>query len=472
MPTLSKKKVAIIGTGLTALGALLALKNRAEIHVYDVVPKYPKRDFFGSKFSDFELFDHSVDLKKVDSLVEAQKSIKFPRGHDSNSRDFQFPPDYFALGGQSNVWGAAIASSEIELMFPKKSLGEEISDSIKELKGFLKIQEAPFLSPMSQTLLSKGRNVLGDQISISKLAFNKKLVSESCSGCGMCLSGCNRDLIFSSANTFTEFEKSGLCKIHYEHKLAVIKCSENKCGLTFSNGVSEEFDYVFLATGVLATIEVLFNSGICEADFIDIRQSAKAIVPAISMSFEEKPQLFFSNTNLSIKRRYGSSRDLDYYAQLSPISKISLVQQKLHRGFLKHLFPFIQRQGFGALLGISSDTSPTIRMDIVNKKFEIIGGASALKSAVRDLMKTFLKMNCLPIFPLNKLLINGSGNHLGACFPLSKGQNAFVTDDLGRLKKSKNLSILGPSTLPYIPDHGIGIVSAANANRIAKNIFL
>ena len=296
------KKVVVIGSGLSAFGAITAiLKKNFDVQVLDVgnvlppevaarvkeLSHVPLTERNNSFFENLSIEDLQIDSKKKLPRKSLFGSYFFYKDEMINSS--QSLPFSEAFGGYSVAWGAAT------LMPPREDLRDlpfdynDLMDAAKALTHIIPLPNfEDSLTPVFPNLvvnsetptlrLSNSQSFLKNRLSklISETKSNICLVGQarvatfstgvnSCVYCGMCSSGCAFDSIFSSMQEISQLHAKG--KIRYVPKRRVTKLVElnGRVQIIFNNlenNVAEtlEADYVFVAAGTLNSTKIAIET--------------------------------------------------------------------------------------------------------------------------------------------------------------------------------------------------------------------
>lgn len=490
----------IVGSGLSAFAASLALVERGEIPVILDTALTPKNQISGDQIS------------KTRSKPLAYKSpfnSDYMYRYESNAISFKLPetPIHLSMawGGLSTAWGTGIqpidSSREFSIPnFVQKDLEEATlkilstiptsgSSNVTDVRfpwpSQINSTELPVASNRIKKILDK-KNVVkafGRELYVGqpRLAVDFTESSTKCTFLGNCLRGCPNNSLYCSSHNLDRLAK--------EKKITVVKgfvlylkVNKNLITITYEdqNGkrIELETKKIFIAAGPLGTPMILQRSDMI-SNAIKINDSqvyygalltlrpqklfnqfrlGQAIV-CTDISKDNKPEIY-----LSI---YESSQDVvnRVYAMLpKPLNNILF--RKIISFGSKFILPCI---GF-----LPEHASGHIAIDYdANKRTHRVSlqpNSKCLKvfRYTRKILRTaFLQKSLIFIAP-KKFSIQpiGSGYHSGSSMPIS--ENGSV-DWNGNLRGYKNVYICDASVIPKIVTgaHTLGVM--ANSYRIAKN---
>ena len=312
-------------------------------------------------------------------------------------------------------------------------------------------------------------------------------LSGGCKEVGLYLSGCPLLSIFQADRWLEEtLQVEGA--LRYLGGREVIKIQgDTLTGILRASGkpfelIAQKF---FLAAGPLGSATIVFESlGLQELE-LPLAYHPYALTPLLFFKIfggtprerrHTLPQLFMeswirtvsahpihnalSTYNLYVKDTLLSLLARLKLAKLNPlvlrifVGRLGAVQSYLHSEEGGSIRMFFTRQPTGSLLQLASPSH--IR---ISRKF----GTFFLKS-----FRHFLRLGALPLFFMSKVGKPGDGNHIGACFPMSKSPREWQTNTLGQLKGMQTVHIVDASVLPDLPAQTITFTIMANAYRIGS----
>ena len=515
--------VIVVGTGLGALGATLALlESGVSPLVLDVGDELPT-DLEGlrDKLSAIPPSEWAnEDVLKLSTNLSA-KGAGVPRKLVLGSDYFygsepQLPPHSFALGGFSAGWGAAFlppdrgdiaewpVKHEDLLRHARLALSHvNISEPVDGLTPFF-----PKLSLSSGRPLKLGRdqetllNCLGKaakRTRLSKMAFGQSRlmthVSSSrfpqgteCRQCGFCMSGCVYGAIFDAGAMFislAEAKRITLRKGERVHRF------EERNGLidirSFASSSQKETLFrcrrLFLGAGTVESTRIVVRSVAPESTHVDILRPGGAVIPLVSLKrlASSWPQ---TNTQSSVFLEMVDPEVSNHWihTQLGPSNELLLGKLGLTK-FGKNareaklrwaLFEILAV----ALVNLHSDHGSRYRMYFSSdgqasvQSTRLIYASEArrkAKTALRSVRKSLRDAGLYSLRPMEKDSSKGFGYHLGGSLPMRKEpKSPLETDSLGRPAGCQSVHVVDASVLTSLPGTTVGVAIFANAHRIAS----
>jgi len=478
--------------------------------------------------SDWNKSDLSVYVGKDDTSAKGLVPRKTTFGSDyfySGSRSLPIsetacerssPPNSEALGGFSAGWGAAFlppASSDlVDWPINHSTVLEHMrlcTDGISKSEPFDALDN--FFGRLSEPgmpslPLSSGQTALLERIkrSISDDSINPEVVGQSrllttigksdspknCKFCGYCSSGCSFDSIYKAEFDIREFIGRGL--IEYRSNVQVLSITDSIDGvsLTGRNALTGESlsvgcEKLFLAAGAVGTAKILLQSKEIFGHQVSIRRTGGFIEPFFSFAPHEIewPKV---NTQTPIYLDFveGSVSKNWVHAQISLPNEIVLaklgldhrtidsVSGKIAKKFASHLV--------FALVNTHSDFGPVynikLERDALNGEGQMLSSQYLSQYAKdmqrllnRRLKKILKRRGMVGIDLLQQDSVAAAGYHFGSSFPMKAvPKDVTDTDILGRPFGWQNIHVVDTSVLPNIPGTTVGLLTMANAHRIAS----
>lgn len=419
-----------------------------------------------------------------------------------------------ALGGLSNVWGAALLpyrqedirdwpisvadlaphyaaalsltgitanTDALAEMFPLHSNSPTQLETSRQAKAML-------------AALDRNRaqlNGVGIHYGHSRLAVkgaNPNSSTTSCTHCGLCMFGCVYNFIYSAQQSFPRLSQSG--RFHYKANHVVEFVSETEAGVTVSGHHLDSrkpfqlaADRVYLAAGVIPTTGILLRSLNAYDQTATIKDSQYFLLPLaltrrITNVREEKlhalSQLFLELVDPKVSA---------HTVHMQLYSYNDLIGQVVRKTFgpLARPLDFLARELEGRLLllqgFVHSDDSGGIATTLQRAPHNP-GGILELKAqpndhakqvvhrVVRKMLRHAFKMGAIPLPPLLQLGKPGRSFHAGSSFPMQAQPGKFTTDIWGRPAGWKRIHAVDATVLPSIPATTITLTAMANAHRI------
>lgn len=515
----------IVGTGLAAVGAAKALIEKGfKPTILDSGKTLPGRlDSIKNKLKEVDLEDWNESEANIitNNLLEKGNFFSIPKklvfGSDffigSHAEDYKLkiedkmvPPFSRAFGGLSNGWGAAslpISKHDAcnwpidykELLYHYKEVLADIpfsgaSDGLDEEFPLLKKDISSLeLSPQDNWLinaLKKGRPIQKGSYIFGQariLAQNTSNPLQQCRYCSLCESGCKYGSVYKASDSFLKWINEG--KINYIPGVIVKSYSEIEDGqviLNFKDKNSElkkiSCNKAFVAAGAVPSSRIFLESNNNKGLKMKIKTRGGYVLPVWRIkSFKNKKNLN-SEPGVFIELKGGGLKN---WAHVQVSSSNDLLEERLSKGFLSlpliNIFArFILRHLVILLVNFHSNHSGRYEISLDKENDLMVTNYKSNKTFSLNLISSFIHITrtILPIgmIPIPFFRTNSGTYHVGASMPMKKEpKNFFETDTEGKPINIKNLHFIDSSIFPDLPGTTIGILSMANAHRIATNIF-
>ncbi|MFN5534487.1 MAG: GMC oxidoreductase [Planctomyces sp.] len=422
-----------------------------------------------------------------------------------------------AIGGFSNVWGAAALqygakelkgwpldvddlepaykavsrfmpissdSDELDSLYPRSGCAERSLRRSRQAEAIFRLFERD-----RERFRRAGILFGGPRLAVRPHVFEGLAGAESvgCSYCGQCLFGCPYGCIYSAVHTLERLKKFG----NFHHLAGVVIDGFDECGGTVTicgrrvadgERVFLSGKKLFLAAGVVSTTRILLNA-----------------IPVYNQTAVMKTSEYFMLPLLTVRNYWGGNSDLlhtlsqmflecvddevsshNIHMQLytySDMFKIALDQMGFGARLLTSLF---RRQLLGRLLVIQgylhSDDSSTISMSLGKGGVLRLVGNQSLRGGqvVRRLMATLLRVlpfsGVIPLVPMLKVGLPGEGRHAGGAFPMSATPGPLEVDVSCRPAGLRHVHVVDASVFPTVPAATITLTAMANAYRVGKSV--
>jgi ferredoxin len=421
-------------------------------------------------------------------------------------RGIGFRPS-LALGGLSNVWGAAMlpyrdedisgwpvknselaqhyrAAAEITGLAAQYDDLEEIFPLHSENPGALKSSrqaELLFrnLKRHREKLRERGWRFGRSRLAV-RAADNAKGIG--CVYCGQCMTGCAYGCIYNSADTVRELQREK--NFQYQRDVIVTKLREN-FEKVFIEGfhrqtrapLSFEVNRVYLAAGVIPTAQILLRSQNAFDRPLTLRDSQYFLFPILlarrtrdvqTESLYTLSQIFIELQNPQISRHSVHLQIYTYSDIIAQAIRKSLGPLKIFARQLEERLLVVQ--GY-----LHSDESATIEMQLKRdggKDFLKLEAKlnpetrRTVKKVLRELLKQSRSLGGIAVPPMLQIAEPGRGFHNGGSFPMRAQPKKFESDLLGRPHGWSRVHAVDASVLPGIPAPTITFSVMANAHRI------
>jgi choline dehydrogenase-like flavoprotein len=414
-----------------------------------------------------------------------------------------------ALGGLSNVWGAAmlpfresdipdwpIQRSDLEEHYRAATQIMDISvrrDGLEELFPVYAANPVA-LKPSGQgglllKNLERHRDVLrarGWHFGQSRLAIRAADSPRGigCVYCGQCMTGCVYDCIYNSADTVRELRANK--NFQYEGDVIVTKLRESSGAVsiegfhrTSGQGLSFGTGRAYLASGVIPTAQILLRSQNAFDQPLKLRDSQYFLFPIIlarrvrdvqAEALYTLSQVFLELNHPRISRRSVHLQIYTYSDLIASAVQHSLGPLKMFtRQILERL---VIVQGY-----LHSDDSATIEMtlrrngekDLLQLEPRLNPETSGtIKRVLGEVLKQFRALRGIAVPPMLQIARPGRGFHCGGSFPMRVQPANFESNCLGQPFGWNRVHVVDASVFPTVPATTITFSVMANAHRIAS----
>jgi len=528
-------KVVVVGSGLSAVGALKAIiKAGIKPLVIDVGRQLdPERQKLKLRLASTEPASWTLgDIKNLASNPTAKGKGEIPKklvlGSDYfyssdnpqitklDNFSHASPPYSLALGGFSAGWGAAyLPPAESDINDWPVSHNEILKHMRECLQNISCSEPVDELSKYFPSLKNNSSEILKLSSGQSKLLLNLRSATRSTSGlpevfgqarvmtrsknvdnlkgcnyCGYCNAGCVYDAIYKAELDISRMQLDQ--QIEYLGGWNVVTINEQGSSVKISM-ISEvsgeqkiiEADRLFLAAGAVNSTRIMLQSQNMSGFEATIKQTGGFLQPfvsAVHYPVDWPNQNTQSNLFLEFKEPQLSEHWV--HVQVSQPNEVAMSKLGLNhktvnsvRGKLAkfvsgnlliamvnthsaHGSQYVMRLGNEFKSGIAQIESK--RIQHLNQKLIIALLNSRLKKIFRRRAMTALGF-------MRQDWFSSLGYHFGASFPMSANPKLPTdTDTLGRPFGWKHVHIVDTSVLPSIPGTSIGLLTMANAHRIAS----
>lgn len=522
-------QVAVIGSGLSAIGAIKALRKLGykptvldwgetlDLERSNLAETLSAKEPSEWTEQERKALSQNFTVEKGDSIP---KKLLFGSdyfyGKSRNDAPVEsignLPPFSYAQGGFSVGWGAAalppqkcdlddwpIDAEEINKYceiaisdLPYSARVDGLSSNFKILQNnpqALRLNEAErmILDRLDNASIHEKDSLVFGQ---ARLLVSPETTDKvaGCKYCGQCMSGCVYKSIYKASDDILLLSNSGA--IDYKPGCLVLKISEvgdrvvvkylDEGGLENTS----EFDRVFLAAGAVNSARIVLNSLKIFDRKVKLKTRGGYVMPVFS--FRKLP-IDWPNCNtqpgIFLEFKGGWFK---HWAHVQISTANELLFQKLRiqsgvSGLLARIKKLLVEHVMLLFVNFHSDyaghyefwlTQSAEKSDVNCLHSRHYKSGSHLLifilSALR-LLKICWKIGCLPIIPLAK---NNSGSyHVGGALPMkTEVADQLDTDDLGRVSAWRKVHIVDTSTFPSLPGTTIGLLAMANAMRIVEKI--
>jgi len=439
------------------------------------------------------------------------------RGHDTSVRPS------LALGGLSNVWGAAMLpyrDADIADWPIKSAQLEKHYRAVLELTGLsaqhddleewfpLHCDQPHALQPSRQARLllhnlNRHRDALrerGWRFGRARLAVRAADSPRGlgCVYCGFCMYGCPYGCIFNSADSVHEFRAAS----HFSYQRDIIVTSLRELsGKVVIDGfhrqtraaLSFEADRAYLAAGVIPTAQILLRSQSAYDHPLRLRDSQYFLFPlalarrtrdvqteslyTLSQLFIElcRPQISRHTVHLQIytysdligeavRKTFGPlARPLESLARQLE-DRLVIVQGYLHSDDSRTIEMTLKRAGLRreAASATQAREKDCLHLNALPNPET----RRTVKRVVRELLRQSRRLGGIVLPPMLQLAEPGRGFHCAGSFPMRENPQPFESDCLGRPHGWTRVHAVDASVLPGAPATTITFSVMANAHRI------
>jgi ferredoxin len=458
-------KYAIIGAGPTGLAAALAaVSQNIEfdlIDPWDVV----SRDDAGSttvvekkniakksNFGSFSMYDYPIDLLSRDMHINLPLSL--------------------TVGGLSTVWGANIwldEASDLGIDDRQAFLNSQSSliQTIPMTTSSNSQNLTPTTTRISRSLRASSNVGSNDVFQRSQLAID----IAKCTKCGLCLTGCPEDAIFSADLYWNKLSANPLMKIR--------KGVATSLQLTDSKQIAVEvilektstnyiYDYIFIACGAIASSALLQRSNLYPKEVV-IDDTQVFYLPLFSL-FPASSK----DSSFTLAQAYFRAQGLrSFHMSVYEVSKDINARISRKYPIISRFIPnFIWSRMLAGIAFIPAEKSGKLKMDYHDSK-PILTSKPNMRSrmyfqlSILVNIKYFFRARLIPIsFVFQKPNV-GASYHVGA----TKSHGIPLLDQEGRLDKIIPISVVDSSSLPLLPTGPITFAAMVNAHRIVSKIL-
>jgi choline dehydrogenase-like flavoprotein len=412
-----------------------------------------------------------------------------------------------ALGGLSNVWGAAmlphrddditdwpIKNSDLAQHYRAVAKITELAaqrDDLEEIFPLHCENPGSLQSSRQANLLLRNLNRHREKLRGRGWHFGRARVAVratdsprgvGCVYCGQCMTGCVYGCIYNSADTVRELRAEK--NFTYQRDVIVTKLRENS-EKVFVEGfhretrapLAFEADRVYLAAGVIPTAQILLRSQNAYDQPLTLRDSQYFLFPLLlarrtrdvqTETLYTLSQLFIELQNPKISRRSVHLQIYSYSDIIGQAVRKSLGPLKMFARRLEERMLVVQ--GF-----LHSDESPAIKMQLKRdgeKDFLQLDAQPnpesrrTVKKVLRELLSQTRRLGGIVVPPMLQLAEPGRGFHSGGSIPMRENPQKFESDTLGRPHGWSRVHAVDASVLPSIPATTITFSVMANAHRI------
>ena len=324
---------------------------------------------------------------------------------------------------------------------------------------------------------------LGVTVGHARLA----LKSSSCTRCGLCMTGCPEQLIYSSSQTFDRLFATA--SVTYRSGLLAVKVDEDDRGPFVvvkdqRTGSVETIraDRIFVGCGGIGTTRLVLGSLPGSTHRVELLESVQFLLPAISrraVGNLRTDRDFTLNQFNMVYDDTGTGLDLVqvHFYPNNPAMERAFPAIAQHRSMTGLRTAALRRLSVG--LGyLPSWASPTITLearsttsmalpDITINRSDSKIPPPMLRRFLGAMTKAAPALDLWPVLPMVSVSAAMKSYHFGGTFPHARHCSGYQSDLLGRLEGWDNIHLVDGSVLPSVPATTFTLTVMANAHRIA-----
>ncbi len=413
-----------------------------------------------------------------------------------------------AYGGFSNVWGAQImpftertfdlwpvTMAEMKphyrtALAEMTLAGEE--DDLAELFPLLTgAERLPPAAERTDRVLARYREQRalvrshGITLGRARLAFR----AAECTRCGLCMTGCPHELIYSSSHTFDRLRaehrvtyRSGLLALHLEETDGEPRVVVRHLGTGRLERLSA--DRIFVACGGIGSTRLVLGSLGVFGQPVHLQESVQFVMPALSVRPVRDPRRARNFTLNQFNVLYdatGEGVELSqiHFYEYNPAFLGSLPGAVRHPRAEPALTALLRRVsvGLGYLPGWASPAVEVVArpapagrdglpvLEVARASDD--GWPTMLRRLVRSMLMVAPALDLWPVVPAISVSGAAKSYHFGASFPHGPERTATTTDRTGRLASWDRIHLVDASVFPVVPATTFTLTIMANAHRIA-----
>jgi choline dehydrogenase-like flavoprotein len=424
------------------------------------------------------------------------------------------PSSSLAVGGLSNVWGAAllpylqhdisdwpITANDLASHYEAAIAITGMSGRVDDLEKMFPLFTAKpnFLQSSSQAaaILKKMESIKpklaedGIVFGASRLAIRpSKTGGQGCVYCGRCLEGCPYGCIYSSSDDLIELRSQQLGPFEYRTNTVVESIRESGNGVVVTGldrlsneAVTLEADRAFVGAGVIPSTKIMLKSMEAYDQPVEILDSQYFLLPVLSLAgnpnapheaLQTLSQIFIDIQNEEIS---AYTVHLQLYTfnhiivealrqkfRFLPLLRELAVHNLQHR--LMVIQGFLHSADSGAMKACLTRNRETGRDRMIVKGVPRDSTRKVVHRVIDTLGKSFRGLGLFPIKQAAEIALPGRGNHYGGSFPMRATPGARESDIAGRVHGFSRTHVVDASVFPSIAATTVTLTAMANAHRI------
>ena len=417
-----------------------------------------------------------------------------------------------AYGGFSNIWGAQImpfsrgtfdlwpiTMAEMEPHYrtalAEMTLAGEVDDLAELFPLLAPARRLPPPPGRTERVLDRYRarraHVRSHGITLgrARLAFR----SDECTRCGLCMTGCPYELIYSSSHTFDRLRAEK--RISYKADMLAVHLDETDgephvVVRHTRTGQLERMtaDRIFVACGGIGTTRLVLGSLGVFDQAVYLQESVQFVMPTVSMRPVGDPRSDRNFTLNQFNLLYDFSGDgVDlcqiHFYEYNPAFLTSL-PGAIRRPTAEPLLTALLRRisvGLGYVPGWGSPRVKIVACRVSDRNDRLpdlqvqrdIGGEwpPMLRGLVRSMLEVAPALDLWPVVPMISVSAAAKSYHFGASFPHARARTSTTTDRTGRLAAWEHIHLVDASVFPVVPATTFTLTIMANAHRIVSEIL-
>jgi len=427
-----------------------------------------------------------ADVKKIKRSKRKYQPFNIDKHFQLNVKDAEVIPSNLMAGGWSKLWGATIAEwdSNAEIYFDifSKNLIKEYK-KIQSILPSLKETSRQYRSSLVQELIQdfekqktlQSKSLDGFQVSPSNLAiWNNTNKSNTCIYCAKCLSGCETKSIYSAEQTLDRILFEGNGKFSIYHGYAdCIEEAQNKIKVHLSDKVSLEFDYLFVASGLISSVGLLQRSNLVRD--IEFQETPMFLIPLIKLGRQSKKKSADISLSEAFVDFHDTSKNLIASGQIYSLTK-NLREVALGKTTSK-LINLIPNCITSRIIILMLFTKPNNEKPIVIRNLEGLSEVMFPKSYLRQNYKNVIKKvhSNFRILGFRAFFGVSILEHPGLSYHYAGARDKFskepISDQNGLLKKTinKRVFLSDACSMTNIEPGPLTVTIMANSIRIAEH---
>jgi hypothetical protein len=285
--------VGVIGGGPAATATVIGLLGAENLKITLVAASMENLDA-----QDINAL-HAADVKRIKRGKRKYRPFNIDKHFLLNVKSSEIIPSNLMVGGWSKLWGATIAEWDVNAEIYNGISSEDIKNEYKKIQSLLpslKESSHQYRSNLVQELIqdfqkhetSQNKSLIGFQVVPSNLAiWNNTNERNTCIFCAKCLSGCETKSIYSAEQTLDNIlsKENGKLAI-YNGYAERIEEAQEKIRVHLSDKVCLEFDYIFVASGLISSVGLLQRSNLVSD--IGFQETPMFLIPLIKLRGRSK----------------------------------------------------------------------------------------------------------------------------------------------------------------------------------------